>query len=209
MPLDFQLNREDGGLMAVWKITEPEEELSSQLELCELGEKQLKIITSPEKRLEWMASRILVAQLANDNRAVRYRGNGKPFLEGSELDLSISHTVGLAAVVTTSVSKAGIDIEIPSARISRVAHRFLHEEEESFIPPGEKEKYLALIWCAKETLYKMANQPGLIFKDDLRIEPFTANPKGVLSCMIYRDGNKDSYGLHYMVNDGYCLVWHW
>ncbi len=67
--------------LAVWEITESEEELLTQLQLTDETRAQLLRITHPKKRSEWLATRILLQRLSGCYDKVRYTNNGKPFFK--------------------------------------------------------------------------------------------------------------------------------
>ena len=133
----------------------------------------------------------------------------KPDSPLSGVQNSISHTRGFAAVCISSRVSAGIDIEYPSERISRLETRFVNPQEASFIPADNQAVYHGLIWCAKETLYKMAATPGLIFKDDMLISPFKAENKGAMATKLFLNTEVKEYQLLYKVQPDYYLVWHY
>lgn len=209
MPIIFHQKRGEGSQVAVWRIDETEARLIKMLPLKEEMEAQLNRFSCASRRLEWLASRVLLSQLAQCHPVVEYTKTGQPFVRGSEHNISISHTRGFAAVCISSRVSAGIDIEYPSERISRLETRFVNPQEASFIPSDNQAVYHGLIWCAKETLYKMAATPGLIFKDDMLISPFKAENKGAMATKLFLNTEVKYYQLLYKVEPDYYLVWHY
>ena len=209
MPIVFK-KAQNNSRLAVWHITEKEAELTSRLNdnTPDLTE-QLRQITHPSKRLEWLASRILLKQLGKCVPLVCYDDNGKPYLENQNICFSITHTNNFAAVVISGKKTTGIDIEYPSSRISKLADRFIHPEEKAFIPHQKEALYHALLWCAKETIYKTVNSPGLEFKTKIRIEPFEAGHEGSFKAAVLTDSGWNKYLLNYLVTNHYYLVWNW
>jgi 4'-phosphopantetheinyl transferase len=63
--------------------------------------------------LEWLASRLLIQHLLGCQPSIIYSATGQPSIENHCTYLSISHTKGFAAVVTSPVKPTGIDIEYP------------------------------------------------------------------------------------------------
>ncbi|WP_026474669.1 4'-phosphopantetheinyl transferase family protein [Alkaliflexus imshenetskii] len=208
MPLIVDVANSNGGRLAVWQINETEQYLLDALSPTDEMVLQLKRITCEEKRLEWLASRVLLHKLTDGCADVYYNPNGKPFIPDYCGTISISHTRGFAAVVL-SPDLAGVDMEYPSPRISRIASRFIHPSHENFFTTHEADLYHALIWCAKETLYKMADCPGLIFKDDMIVLPFVAETNGVFSCRLRKADVWHEYKLNYCITPLYFIAWHW
>lgn len=195
--------------MAVWRIDETEDQLAGSLPVVEELGVTLTRISCASRRLEWLASRLLLYQMAQCHPVVEYSKTGQPFVRGFEHNISISHTRGFAALCISPRPTAGIDIEYPSDRISRLESRFVNAREAAFIPAAQASVYHGLIWCAKETLYKTAGIPGLIFKDDLLVNPFKAHNEGQFSAKLFSNTEVKEYQLLYKVEPDYYLVWHY
>jgi len=102
--------------------------------------------------------------------------HGKPGFQGSDQVISISHTDGLVGLQIHTVSH-GLDLQIASDKIGRVAHKFCSEGDLTALSP-----YLDLqatqhfIWGLKECVYKAYGKKGLSYHDDIKIN--SAAPKG-------------------------------
>ncbi|TCO10473.1 4'-phosphopantetheinyl transferase family protein [Natronoflexus pectinivorans] len=209
MPVVFETNKENKSFLSVWKIKETEKQLAELLSFTELMRNQLKLISNSEKRLEWLASRLLIQRLSGLPPCVSHTSSGKPNLNKSDLNVTISHTKGFAAVLISSQA-CGVDMEYPSSRISKLSERFVNPTEEKYISGRDEPTYHAVIWCAKETLYKTAGIQGIIFKDQMVIDPFLPEKSGTLSGRIlFEDSPVQEYDLSYKITDEYYLVWHW
>ena len=209
MPVEYQYKKNGGGLIAVWRITEPEEELAEKLLLNSDIELQLNRLTCPKRRLEWLASRVLLYETTGCIPHVEYNKNGQPFVKKSEQHISISHTKGFAAVSISPINTTGVDIEYPSERISRLSSRFVSSAENLFIPTENSSVYHALIWCAKETVFKMAAQTGICFLNDIMVLPFKAEENGAFHVKYFINGVEKEVQLLYKLTTDYYLVWHY
>ncbi len=208
MALIFE--RSDGNKkLGIWEITETEEELMPLIKLNEETGARFHRIKHPAKRVEWLATRVLLQHLTNCYDKVSYTNNGKPFFKTNNLGFSVSHTNGYAAVVVAENQLVGIDIEHPSPRISKLAWWFLNPDEEAFIEKERHELYHALLWCAKETAYKLVDFPGLEFSKHIISQPFVAKNEGTFSTKVHLSGDWHEYRLNYFINDDFYLVWHW
>lgn len=96
MPL---LMKHTGPLWGIWKIEESSEVLLSLLRNREEYLPQLELIRAEQRRREWLACRVLLQELTGGPACIAYRPNGAPYLSGSSLHISISHTKGYAAVL--------------------------------------------------------------------------------------------------------------
>ena len=209
MPLLFKQEGPDWAQMAIWQITESEHTLVHWLSFSESMTQQLGQISHPTKRLEWLASRLLIQQLLNCSPDISYSANGRPYIEGMDVHLSISHTRGFAAVVTSPRKATGIDIEYPSPRIERLSDRFSNAFEEQQFEISGRERGTALVWCAKETLYKIVDTPGILFKDDMVIENLSPNNSGSLTANVKIQNKWTSMVLQYRITPEFYLVWYW
>ena len=207
MPIVFSRNKGEESVVAVWKIDESEEELSGIIPFTSGMKPSLSKLHNSSRRLEWLASRALLYQITGSVPQVEYNESGQPYIPNLDKNISITHTVGYAAIVVGK-STTGIDIECPSERILRVSERFIHPNEKIYISPEKAIDYYTLIWCAKETLFKIIAQQGVIFNEELEVFPFTIENEGVLNSKV--SIKKDiMYQLFYITCSDYFLVWHY
>ena len=189
--------------MVIWKITETETELQNGLSLSSEALKRLSKRRSSNHRKGYLAIRQLLKSLGIPPEIHQYDGIGAPYLTDGRF-ISISHTGDAAAVVISTVS-VGIDLEHYKDKIKYVATRFLHASE------GERPKdineiiYLTQLWTAKEALYKLYKKPGLIFSEQLCIQPFqNGDTKGRGS--VIEKSKQTHFQLEFRRFKNYCLT---
>lgn len=209
MPLLYIHEGPEQAQMAVWQIAESEKALTDRLSFSESMIQQLKQISHPSKRLEWLASRLLIQQLLDCRPSITYSANGQPSIENQCAYLSISHTKGFAAVVTSPYKPTGIDIEHPSPRIEKLCSRFVNSVEEQQFAISGRERGSALVWCAKETLYKLVDRPGIQFKEDMVIENLSPSHSGTIHAKVNIQNQWTSIVLQYRATPEFYLVWYW
>ena len=181
--------------LLVWKITETEEQLKSQL-----PESVLEIITnknykSESRRLEVMATyALLISYLKKTSVIIDHNSNGQPLLDG--FYLSISHTNGYACVLLSTQKVVAIDIEYRSDRIERIRSKFLRSDE-AFTSIED----LLLVWSAKETLYKYFSADDLMF-DEMKVESIS---KSSLSMINLKTNEKKM--VFYSLTSDYVLTY--
>ncbi|PRZ02185.1 4'-phosphopantetheinyl transferase superfamily protein [Marinilabilia salmonicolor] len=212
MPVLFKKQEGSTPLTVVWKISETEEELIKILPPLKDEEKIfLSRLSFPARRLEWLASRILIHLVTGHYPAARYKDNGQPFLVDCNDKISISHTKGYAAISVSKDKIPGVDIEYPSSRIEKVMNRFLHPEEKAFLSNNSvlKERQLGLIWCLKEAVFKQCGIPGLIFKEQIISQPFTPeDDSGIfLARVAHRAQPPEVLNLQYFIHQDFYLAW--
>lgn len=67
---------------------------------------------------------------------------------------------------------------------------------------------LALIWCAKEALFKYMSQPDVDYIEQMRIDKIVPRETGEIDAVFYqRDGIEEDFTLEYKVLDDHVMVW--
>jgi 4'-phosphopantetheinyl transferase len=154
MPLFFEQHDLIKASVYLWKIEEPDIFFIEQMPW---HQKQLDWLDSihPQKRMEYLASRFLIYQLTGKLDSHLYKDEaGKLHLEDSNQHVSISHSgeyVGLAL----SERIVGFDLQKSSAKIHKIAKRFLSKEEYKWLSTQPAEKNLIQAWTIKEAVYKV------------------------------------------------------
>lgn len=192
--------------LAIWKIEEADEFF---LNLLAMSDDELTSISKMKgrRKTEWLASRWLWRVLAKDlNHGPIVKDKyGKPCIEGSRWQMSISHTQAHAAVITAPFL-VGIDIQRKVAKIDRIAHKFLstHELEQVNLSANPL-NHLHVYWGAKESLYKAYGRRKLDFKDHLRIKAFNLEAGFTIGSLL-KEGGKD-FKIWYELTQEFVLVY--
>ena len=145
----------------------------------DFNQKELQILTrlSPRKQVEWVSSRELLHQIADisPRPLCLYDAYGKPYLEGIDKHISISHSDRWCAAMS-SPSPCGVDVQVYTDTVRRIANRFLTKEDLKMIGlmkgaenKDDKLSFLHLFWGAKECLYKAYGKRKLGFREHLFI----------------------------------------
>lgn len=204
MPLEKTVNEGTWG-WALWKITEDETELQT---ISQSDEPVPSTITNSQKRLEWMTGRMLTRSLLAEF-AVPYAGMikneyGKPFLKGSNWQISLSHSFPFVAVILNREKTVGIDLEQPKDKLLRVAPRVLSPSEQE--DAGTNVTKHCIYWCAKETLIKIHGKKDLILAENLLISPFSQAREGHIIGKIIVGDSERLIPLYYQVFPRFVLV---
>jgi 4'-phosphopantetheinyl transferase len=189
--------------MVIWNITETETELQNGLSLSSEALKRLSKRKSSIHRKGYLAIRQLLKSLGIHPETHQYDNIGAPYLTDGRF-ISISHTGDAAAVVISSVS-VGIDLEHYKDKIKRVAPRFLHASEGQIPKDFDEISYLTQLWTAKEALYKLYKKPGLIFNEQLRIQPFQKEDTRGRGSVIEKS-KQTHFSLQFRRFTSYCLT---
>ena len=203
MPLE-KLVVELGRTWALWRIEEEEDTLAEIVPF----EKISDTITSPQKRLEWIAGRVLVKEVM-EAMDLNFEGIvkdefGKPFPQGYDYQLSLSHSFPFVAVLIDKYESVGIDLEQPKEKLLRIASR-IHSEDELKDAGSDVIKH-CIYWCAKESLIKIYGKKDLIFSENMKILPFQRQMEGnIIGKIIVKDAER-VIPLYYQVTPEFVLV---
>ena len=206
MPVCSEIKKDNNNVVVVWHITETLDELLLLISLSDDDANALKQYKLEKRKKEWLVARILLQSVLGHYPAIEYLDNGKPYLKQGHRQISISHTFGYVAV-SVSDQPTALDIEICAPRVEKVAKRFIHASEESYIQNDDKRAYLTTIWSAKEALYKYFNVFGVIFNQQFVVHPFKMAESGELNCTFIQQSDQQNLKLHYEVNNQYTLVY--
>jgi 4'-phosphopantetheinyl transferase len=193
--------------LAIWRIEESEDWFLTRLILSDLESKQLEIIKG-HRRLEWLAVRYLTSQLLGGQSGAMVKDEfGKPHLLHVPLQMSVSHSNGLAATIL-SKTLTGIDIQKIVPKIERIANRLLRAEERAVLRPETRMEHLHVYWGAKEALYKAYGRRELDFSSNILIEPFLFDlENGTCRGRVVKGTFDHWFDLRYQQLEDYILVY--
>jgi phosphopantetheinyl transferase len=110
-----------------------------------------------------------------ENIQLQYTAEKKPFLEGSDCHISISHSHDMLAILVSKEHSTGVDVELIREKVINIKHKFLNEQELSFAE-NDIEK-LTTLWAAKEAIFKAHGKKGVEFATNISIDPFSEEEK--------------------------------
>lgn len=208
MPLVQLNNISDSTILALWKMEESPEELIAQSDLDEKSMQIIESFTLDKRRKEWLCVRLLIHRILGKYATIDYLENGKPFLSGENLAISISHSRDFAGVIICKQGEAGIDIEHIAPRIEKIKSKFLSDSEYKEIPQGaDYIKQMLVYWCAKETMMKICGNKQIDFKKQIRVNPFLIKSSGTLKGEISENNKIQIIDLHFFEIDNNLIVW--
>jgi phosphopantetheinyl transferase len=172
MPLVYQQNINEYTRLGVWHITEEEPFFLEKVVLQ-------NEITHPHKRLQHLAGRYVLQALFPDFplELIRVADTRKPFLPGEKYHFSISHCSDYAAVIVSTKSRVGVDIELPQEKIERIKYKYLTEAEMQLVLslPAVPLDALTMAWSIKEAMFKWYGNGKVDFRQNMIIRKITAN----------------------------------
>jgi len=177
MPIVAKKNTEVG-ILGIWKLSESSTELMSKFNFSEKENEEFRRNKAEKRKTEYLATRLLLQDLLNEKTEIQYYKTGKPFLENTNKNLSISHSSDFV-VVLLSENKIGVDVENTERNMDKIALRFLHEKEFKHIQNLEYPKTATVLyWSAKEAIFKCTNEQNILFNEQITILPFEIKKEG-------------------------------
>ena len=167
--------------LGIWEIEEVENFFLAKVPLQQS-------ITHPHKRLQHLAGRYLLKYLFPDfpYDEILIADTRKPYLPGEQYHFSISHCGDYAAAIVSSTHRVGIDIEIPSPKVQRISHKFIHENEKHWLEPFSFQhrtsnvELQTILWSAKEAIFKWHSLGGIDFQEHMQLCGNTTGSKDEL-----------------------------
>lgn len=208
MPLFSHKTIKPEGEFGIWEIRETAEWFRHRLNLSSEELEQFELIKG-RRAIEWLAVRHLVHQMSGHNKRTVFLKDkyGKPHLDNSPYQISVSHSAELAAAIAAP-RPVGIDIQKLVGKIGRLAHKYMRPEEMASLRPETQLEHLHVYWGAKEVLYKAYGRRELEFCTHILIDPFEYDLEyGRCRGRVRKNGFDAAYELYYEMIGEYVLVY--
>jgi 4'-phosphopantetheinyl transferase len=202
MPLIRKISLPLDGVLGVWHNTEGDEFFLSKMKLFPSEIEELSSLKA-RKKSEWLCSRYLLHLLSgrHDRGACLKDEYGKPYLDGSDYQISISHSDEYTAIIAGPYN-VGLDIQIYVDKIKRIQSKFVSDLELNLINKHYEIESLLTIWGAKESMYKAYGKKSLDFKKHMTVSSFAYDHEG-----FNFEGSVD-IGSFYQKYDLFCQKFH-
>ena len=185
MPLYKSISVNSQTTVKIWKIEESFTDLFFPEQLKSQSLKRVNGMKSELHQRGFLSVRKLLAEFGYTDFDLYYDENGKPHLKDGK-EISITHSFTFSAVIISSL-KVGIDVEKQREKITRIADKFvdyefqyLSKDDTSYI------NKLTVIWCIKESLYKLFATPGMLFREHFLVIPFMLKDESTVSWIDYK-----------------------
>lgn len=194
--------------IAVWQVTESEQELLDLISVPTDELEEIMLFRSESQRKQKLAVRALLNEIFEEKMYLNHHDNGKPYLENCATNISITHTDKYVAIIIHDEEEVGIDIESLDRDFAAVEKKALSEEEIEDLDDEKKNEQLAIYWCAKEAIFKRMSQNRVDFAEQIEVEKFNLRKEGELDAtFIHKDEHEEDFELEYMMLDRHVLVW--
>ena len=209
MPIIYKTITADYQL-GVWDVMEKEDFFLetysySADELSEIDKKHAS------HRLQLLASRAVLydMSLSKSGYKIVKDDHGKPHIVNIQGDISFTHSHSQAAAIYSKMRLVGIDIQISTDKINRIARKFVSKTKADYICIHENTvDYHHILWGAKESMYKAYGRRKVEFRDNLFVNPFVYQSKGGhITGSIKMPDYKGDFDIYYTKMGDYYMVY--
>ncbi|GAL66345.1 4'-phosphopantetheinyl transferase family protein [Jejuia pallidilutea] len=205
MPLYKTITPNSQTTVKIWKITESYEELMARVDLKPKALERVLGMKSELHQRGFLSVRWLLKEFGYCDADLFYDDFGKPHLKDGR-QISISHSFNFSAVIISDLI-VGIDVEKQRDKISVIAHKFI-DYEFDYLDKTSNDyiKKLTVIWCVKESLYKLYCTQGLSFKAHCLVIPFSIKDKATIAWVDYKN-IKSRYAIEFLEFEGFTCAY--
>lgn len=213
MPLYKTINPKPNTTVLVWKI---DEELAFLENIFTNKSSSIRVtnMKSEIHKKGFLSVRHLLKVLNYSDDDLFYTNDGKPHLKDGKR-ISITHSFNYAAIIVSD-QIVGIDMEKNRDKIIRISDKFIGKERDYLnFNIGTKNaemnsalliRKLTVIWGAKESLYKIHPDGGLLFKHHLPIKEFKLSDQKTRG-WIKKDNFYEVYDIYFEQIEDFTLVY--
>lgn len=220
MPLHSIQHLAPTAVLGLWHLTETPEELWAALPNAAAYQPLRPATADATRQAQWLAGRQLAHALFGELAAplssetlVRNDATGRPWLAGAPAGtvVSLSHSGEWVAALLAQGGRAGVDVERIRNKAQRLAGKFLAENEWACARAATNtatDAHYTLLWSAKESLYKLAAQRGIHFRQQLLLHEFSPQTSGEIPATLVLPGGQTRHRICYtQPAPGYVLTY--
>lgn len=206
-------------VLGLWHLAETPAELWPSLPQADAYRALLPATAGPARQAQWLAGRVLTHELLKEvtpqppaGLVVQNDATGRPWLAGGapDLTLSLSHSGAWVAALLAQGGRAGVDVEMVRDKAQRLANKFLNQTEliDNQLASNVADLHYTRLWSAKESLYKLAAQRGILFKTQLLLGAFDPQESGEISATLLLNSAETRHCICYsQPAPGYVLTY--
>lgn len=124
------------------------------------------------RRAEHLSWRRIVRRELGRGVHINYNDVGAPIVDIPNIYISVAHTSERWVAVAIADSRVGVDIECVERGFERVASRYISKEE---LALSDHLHWGAMVWSAKEAIYKLWGRRGVDLLVDMHIVGYDAS----------------------------------
>ena len=205
MPLFKTIDVNSQTNVKIWKIEESYDDLYNLVALREESIVRVSNMKSEIHQRGFLSIRMLLKEFGYQDFDLYYDEIGRPHLKDGK-HISITHSFNFSAIAISD-AVVGIDIEKQRDKIKLIAHKFIDYEWDYLDETSANYvQELTLLWCVKESLYKLCKTPGLSFKNHCLVIPFSTN-ENISTAWVDYNNCKSKYEVHALEFEGFTCAY--
>ena len=199
MPVIKEIHQDDNHI-AIWQIDESESFLLGELE------HEVDLPVNKYRRLERLSVLNLLKQLGYGEK-YSYETDGRPYLPTHDSHISISHAGNKVVVATNAIRPVGVDIEHVQRNYKKIVSKYLTDREMCH-STSYSQNELSLIWCIKESVYKLPWGVSKCFCTEIEVLVETEMLyRGWCTVKVKHEGDWKYLKAFFEYIDDFCLTW--
>lgn len=160
-----------GTRVLLWRLDEEPQQLLALCRQQGIPVEDLEKLPAKRQR-EKAAELLLLCRAFGQPVSLQHDGQGAPSVQGTDVSISITHTMKLVALAWDKAQVIGLDAEqCDRKQVVRVRDKFLNASEQQFINPDDLEAHI-IAWTAKEAVIKAERNSALDWTDGICLNPF-------------------------------------
>ena len=175
MPLLKTIALNDYTQLFVWKISETFDELFQSVALKDVSLARVESMKSESHQRGFLAVRSLLMEAGYSDFDLYYDEFGKPHL-GNGKHITISHSHDFSVIVLSD-NNIGADLEILKEKTLKIASRYMDVSHLDNLSKEDQLIKATVVWGIKESVFKIKNEIGISFKDNIFEDDFNLEDK--------------------------------
>lgn len=160
-----------GTRVLLWRLDEEPQQLLALCRQQGIPVEDLEKLPAKRQR-EKAAELLLLCRAFGRPVSLQHDGQGAPSLQGTDVNISITHTMKLVALAWDKAQVIGLDAEqCDRKQVVRVRDKFLNASEQQFVNPDDLEAHI-IAWTAKEAVIKAERNSALDWTDGICLTQF-------------------------------------
>lgn len=152
------------------------------------------------RRVEHLSWRRIVRRELGRGVHIAYNDVGAPVVDIPNIYISVAHTSERWVAVAIADSRVGVDIECVERGFERVTSRYMSSSE---LLLSNHNHWSAMVWSAKEAVYKLGGRRGVDLVEDMRVVEYDSHQ--CVARVAFGEGDMASVKLSF-VDDKYVVA---
>lgn len=183
----------EDGILGIGELNKPLADFLSAFHFSTSEKKIFETFILEKRKKEFLAIRLVAEELLHEKTEIIYDGTGRPSLKDNPLNISISHSNELVAVLI-SKRKIGVDAENINRAIEKVSTRFLSERELEYAKNQKEPRgTMILFWSTKEAVFKCSGREKILFNHDIIVQTESIGENKLFYAQLIKEEIKTTY----------------